>query len=368
MSASLRSAWLLPAALVLAPLPAVAQQAADAKPAAWSPREALTAESYVRPPAAIERLVTAPRQSNVTLSANTLGPDRKSFLVEVRGEMPTVETFGKPHYYFGGLQVDFKANRARALTTRGASGLALIDAATGPRRAIETPKGASVSSPKWSPDGKRVAYIANFDDASRVYVADAATGKSRLLSVQPLLATLVPDIDWTADGKQIVGVFVPTNRGPAPVRPAVETGPIVRLTDGHKDKTRNYASLLRDPFEQRAMEYYITGQLALVDATSGTVRRVGQPGLISDVSPSPDGKYFRVTLVKKPFSYIVQYTSFGQSEQLWDADGKTVAELASRPLRESDSGGDDNGPSPAAAGADTAKRDFQWLPAGSLAF
>ena len=45
-----------------------------------------------------------------------------------------------------------------------------------------------------------------------------------------------------------------------------------------------------------------------------------------------------------------------------------AAELATRPLRESDAGGgDDDGPGPR-AGADTAKRDFQWLPDGSIAF
>jgi dipeptidyl aminopeptidase/acylaminoacyl peptidase len=366
MPASHRPArWLLPATLLLVPLPAALAQQAAAKAATWSPREALTAESYVKPPAEIERLVTAPRQSNVALQ--NLGPDRKYFLVPVVEGLPTVQTFGKPHYYFGGLQVDFKANRARVMTTRGAAGLALVDATSGQRRTIETPRGASISSPKWSPDGRRVAYIANFDDASRVYVADVASGKSRQLAAQPLLATLVSDVDWTADGKSLVAVVPPLNRRAAPVRPAVETGPLVRLTDGHKDKTRTYASLLRDPYDMDLMEYYVTGQLALFDANSGAVKRVGAPAVISDVSASPDGKHFRVTLLRKPFSYIVQYTSFPQAEQLWDADGKLVTELATRPLRESDVGGDDDAPGPR-AGADTAKRDFQWLPDGSIAF
>src|SRR5947209_8388363 len=84
------------------------------QPATWSPREALTAEGYVKPPALIEKLVTAPRQNNVALT--NLGPDRKFFLVSVTDGLPSTQTFGKPHYYFAGLQVDYKANRARALT------------------------------------------------------------------------------------------------------------------------------------------------------------------------------------------------------------------------------------------------------------
>ena len=92
------------------------------------PKERLAAETYVKPPAAIARLVTAPRQNNVTL--NNQSPNRKFFLKLESEGLPSVQTFGKPHYYFGGLQVDFKANRARVLTTRGSSGLAIVDAST----------------------------------------------------------------------------------------------------------------------------------------------------------------------------------------------------------------------------------------------
>ena len=93
------------------------------------PKERLAAETYVKPPSAIERLVTAPRENNVTLTNQS--PNRKYFLKLQSEGMPSVQTFGKQHYYFGGLQVDFKANRARVLTTRGSSGLAIIDVSTG---------------------------------------------------------------------------------------------------------------------------------------------------------------------------------------------------------------------------------------------
>jgi hypothetical protein len=342
-----------------------AQQQVDTGTSGSAQRAILAAEGYVRPPAAIERLVTAPRQDNAALTNQS--PDRRHFL-KLRSEgLPSLRAFGKPHYYFGGLQVDHRANRVRTLTTRGAAGIEVVDAATGRRRAIDVPKGATVSNPAWSPDGARLAYIANFDDASRIYVADVATGKSRRLGASALLATLVTDLDWTADGRSLVAVLVPDGRGPEPRRPAVDTGPLVRLTDGHKDKTRTYASLLRDPHEKALMEYYVTGQLALVDAGSGAVRKVGAPAMLLAVDPAPNGDYFRVTLLRKPFSYIVPYTSFPQADELWDAGGKVVAQLASRPLRESDGpgGGDDDGPPGQGAGADTARRSFGWLPAGS---
>lgn len=342
--------------------PAATAQAQNGAQQALSSEEILKEERYVRPPAGIERLVTAPRQKNVTLTNQS--PNRRYFVNLQNEGLPALALFGKPHYYLGGLQVDFRANRARSLTTRGAAALAITDATAGQTRVIEAPRGASVSSPSWSPDGNRVAFIANFDDASRIYVADVASGRSRQLSAAPLLATLVTDVAWTADGKNVVAVLIPEGRQAEPKRAAIETGPLVRITDPAKNPTRTYASLLRDPTEQALLEYYSTGQLAMVDASSGAVRRIGAPAMITDVDPSPDGRYFRVTTMQKPFSYIVQYTSFGRSEQLWAADGRVVAELGTQPIRLGDVRADDQAGGAAAGGTDSAKRDFGWMPDG----
>jgi dipeptidyl aminopeptidase/acylaminoacyl peptidase len=348
-------------ALAVAPLARAQQNAPDnTAKEELPPKERLAAEKYVTPPPEIAKLVTAPRQNNVSLSNQS--PNRKWFLKLQSEGLPSVQTFGKPHYYFGGLQVDFKANRARVLTTRGAAGLSIIDASTGQSRTIETPRGASVSSPQWSPDGSKLAFIANFDDASRLYVADLATGKSKLVSPRALLATLVTTVDWTADGKSVVTVVIPDGRKAEPKRPEIETGPLVRLTDEKKEKTRNFASLLRDPYEKDLMEYYITGQLVTIDAASGAVKKIGAPGMISAVDASPDGKYFHVTLMQKPFSYIVQYNSFGTSEQIWDESGKMLAEISNRPLREVTGGDDDFGPG--AGQNDPNPRNVAWMPNG----
>jgi dipeptidyl aminopeptidase/acylaminoacyl peptidase len=69
--------------------------------------------------------------------------------------------------------------------------------------------------------------------------------------------------------------------------------------------------------------------------------------------------------MRKPFSYIVQYNSFGTSEQVWDADGKMLTEIVNRPLREvtdnddggfGGQGGGQNDPNP---------RNIGWMPNGA---
>jgi dipeptidyl aminopeptidase/acylaminoacyl peptidase len=336
----------------------------------WNPKEVLSKETYVKPPEIVERIVAAPR-NNVAFTNPS--PDRKYFLKTESEGLPSIDAFGKPHYRLGGVEIDWKANRARSLTTRGSVGLTLIDPLTGAMRTIETPKGALVSNATWSPDGKSIGYLANFDAATHIFVADVASGKSVQVTKTPLLAVRVPSFDWTADGKNVVAVLLPDNRPPEPKRPPVETGPLVRTSEAGKVlQNRNYASLLRDQYEKDLLDYHTLGQLAVIDVKSKAVKKVGAPALITSVDASPDGQYFRVTLQTKPYSYLVPVANFGTVEQLWDATGKVLTEIAKTQLREGTTGANDTtafagGPGFGGRGAgqsDTAKRNLQWNPTG----
>ena len=349
------SALALVAALSQARAQTVVQQG-------WNPKEILAKETYVKPPEIVDRIVSAAR-NNVTFTNPS--PDRRYFLKTESEGLPSIDVFGKPHYRLGGVEIDFKANRARALTTRGSVGLTLIDPNTGAMRAIETPKGAIVNGATWSPDGKAIGYIASFDAATHIYVADAASGKSVQITRTPLLATRVTGFDWTADGKNIVTVLLPDGRPAEPKRPPVETGPLVRNSDGRVLKNRNYASLLRDEYEKDLLDYYTNGQLALIDVKTKAVRKIGQPALITAVDASPDGRYFLVTLQTKPYSYLVPVSSFGTVEQIWDASGKVLAEVSKRPLVEGQAANDSAGGfGGRGAQSDTGKRNLLWNPAG----
>ena len=161
------------------------------------------------------------------------------------------------------------------------------DQVTQQSRTIETPKGATLWSQTWSPNGAQIAYIANFDDASYVYVADIASGKSTQVSKAALNATFVTNIDWTADGKGIVAVLVPDGRGPAPAHPVAD-GPEVRLTESTAKPQVIHFDLLSDPHEKAMLTYYTTGQLAVIDVKAKTVKKIGSPTTIRAVDASPD--------------------------------------------------------------------------------
>jgi dipeptidyl aminopeptidase/acylaminoacyl peptidase len=346
---------------VVAPLALSAQ---NVQQQGWDPQQILRTETYVKPPAVIERIIMTPR---VDISFTNPSPDRKWFVRMPGIDRGDFDKYGAAHVNLGGLQIDTKANRARTVTTSQRLGITLVDPSTNKERAIETPKGASITAPAWSPNGSQIAYLANFDDASYLYVADVASGKSTQVSKTPLLATLVSAVDWTADGKSIVAVFVPDMRGAAPThgKNGVETGPQVRLTESRALPQVIHPALLEDPHDKAMLKYYTTGQLALVDVKTKTLRKIGTPAMFRSVDASPDGKYFRVTIMTEPFSYIVPVSSFGSVQELWDATGKSVATLAKSPLREGasdDAPGGGRGAQQTAS--DTGKRNIQWNPVG----
>ncbi len=309
---------LQPCPSVLSPAPLSAQEAVDAE-------AVLATRSWVTPPPEIADAVLAPRYLNVTLTE--VSPDRRWFLDEVGDGPVPMERFSRPFDELGGQFYDVAANRHRNLTNRSNAGLQVISATDGSVTEIDVPDGARVSGATWSPDGSRVAFFAHFDDATHIYVADPETGRSRRITRRPVLATMVQRFEWTSGGREIATVLIPRNRRPRPLPAPVPTGPQVKLTEDGENRLRTYASLLATPYDEELLEWHVTGQLAVLDVESRRETRIGEPAMIRSFDFAPDGRYARVTTVRKPFSYIVPVTSFGRVEEVWDRDGNVLAVL-----------------------------------------
>ena len=152
-----------------------------------------------------------------------------------------------------------------------------------------------MSNAAWSPDSTSVAYLAHTDDATHIWIADVATGKSRQLTKTPVLATLVSSFEFTADGKQIAAVLIPDGRAAMPPAPTAPDGPTVKIADSDKNRLRTFPSLMSTTYEKQLLEWHATGQVAFIDVQKGVVKKVGQPVMVRSVDASPDGKYLRVT-------------------------------------------------------------------------
>src|SRR5215207_8145306 len=99
-------ARLMAAAAFAVALPLGAQNNATSTAGAqqgWNPQQILRTESFVKPPAEVERIIMAPR---VDISFSTPSPDKKWFLRATGSDRGDIQAYGKPHINLAGVQID----------------------------------------------------------------------------------------------------------------------------------------------------------------------------------------------------------------------------------------------------------------------
>ncbi len=326
-------------------------------------QDPISTESYLRPPRLIEEAVMAPWHNNRSITY--LSPDRSRYLLLPRAPLVDIAVMAKRHLNLGGIQIDPAASRQRTLTTRSSDGIVVVNLRSKAELSVQLPPGVKVTDAVWSPDSSQIAFFAHFADRTEVFVADPVTGKSRAISKMPALPTLSSAIEWIEDGKAIMTVVAPDGRKPTPNPKDVADSPRVQISDDKPTRIRTYAALLGTPFEQDLLVHFGTGQLAKINVQSGRVTPFGKPALIEAFDPQPDGKFARVTLMEKPFSYLYPASMFPEREVVWDESGQEKTELSKRGLPQATPAA----PAAAAGGrgappATNDKRSFAWHPNG----
>jgi dipeptidyl aminopeptidase/acylaminoacyl peptidase len=355
-----------------APIPAQRSGSEPARDAAQATSERAMSPAlreaearYIQPPAPIADFFG--RDPNfATLDAPS--PDGRYFLVPSATQLSTLELMSRPTYRLAELEIRPATDRLWHLDTYGIYGLRIYDLQTRRFREVKLPAKSFLSDMMWSPDGKRVAFLAHLPGGTQVWTADAATASARRFSDARILATLgteaqvniSPEVDmrpsrmlqWTTDGT-ILTLMVPVKRGPEPQRDRIPDGPLVRLTRPEATTTRTFSNLLRDAHDADLFEYYTRSQLVEL-APGKAPHAIGEPRMYESISLSPDGKYILATYIERPFSFITSYRGFPTRTVVLDRAGKLLATMDSTELREG--GGRPDG------GRDRSPREITWRP------
>jgi dipeptidyl aminopeptidase/acylaminoacyl peptidase len=284
---------------------------------------AVPAQEYQLPPQAVVDLLDAPPSPSVRLS-----PDARWMLIVEQPALPSIADVARPWIGLAGLRIDPSRNSLRQ--TSFGTGLVLRDLTGDVQRRIALPAAARIDAIGWSHTSDRFALTVVEDDRIELWVCETAKTPPRRLVQR--LNTVLTGFRWMPDGRRLLVSLIPEDRGAAPSRPAVPSGPIAMESSGRKSPLRTYQDLLSDEHDTELFEHYTSGQLTIVDACSGDATALGQTRRITSFEPSPDGQHVLVSTLQRPFSYVLPYYRFPELIEVWTSSGELQHTVAALPL------------------------------------
>jgi len=288
---------------------------------------------YQLPPAEIVKIVDAAPTPAISIS-----PDKKNIIVVERAGNIIISELSAEEFRIAGLRIDPAISGPSRQTYNNGFKIMNIDG-TNIREIAGMPKEAQLGSPVWCINGTKFAFTNTKSSSIELWVCDVTSLKVQKIADGINLVFGSSSgrgsggvINWLSDNKSILYYVSDPGRGSKPVRSSIPDGPVVSENLGKAGQAATYQDLLKDPVDEMIFEYYAKSQLMLWDGTNSV--KLGKPGMITEITPSPDGKYFMITLISRPFSYIVPYSSFPSVTQIWDLTGNNVKTLLEEPLIE----------------------------------
>ena len=267
--------------------------------------------AYQLPPQAVVDIIDAKADPAISFS-----PDSQWMLFVERESMPDISHVARRMLGLAGVRIDPAINGRFA--TNFFTGLSLGKRGEDANRnlvKIPLSPESKLIGISWSHDSKHFSYTLATASGQELWVCPVdEPEKSRKLTGR--LNTVMGRTDWMPDGNAILCQLVPEDRGEEPVDQNAPTGPNIQESYGNKSPTRTFQDLLENAHDEALFSHYATTQLAIL-GLDGSVRNLGQPGIYSRVSPSPSGDFVLLTRIKKPFSYLMTYSSFPRNVEVW---------------------------------------------------
>jgi dipeptidyl aminopeptidase/acylaminoacyl peptidase len=284
-------------------------------------------DPYRTPPSEVVDIVDAPPTPDVSIS-----PDAAWMAVTSQRAYPTISQLAQPALGLAGVRFNPRTS-GDDQPPLGIS-IDLIRISDGRQWSLQLPEGAQLSDPFWSSDGRHLAFTNTTDDGVELWVASVDSKRAKSLTGPELMAAFGRPCQWMPDSEALLCTLVPTDRGAAPERPLVPSGPTVQEASGGQRATvRTYQNLLTNSFDEALLDYYFTAQLTRIDLDGGR-EPMGEPAIFAQLDLAPDGGHVLVSRVTRPYSYLVPIYDFPQEVEVWGHGGQEVHTVASLPLAE----------------------------------
>ena len=286
--------------------------------------------SYQKPPPEILELV------DITLPPRVLIDENKNFMIYLyRNSYKSIDELSSPEIKLAGLRLNPNSNSRSRTNYYNNIMISKMDQIGKKAKQIKgLPKNPKLANIKWSPDQTKIAMTNTKEEGVELWYIDLEKLTAKKLTGPKLNASLGDVITWYQDSKNILTKFKLKN-SPDIIdgEDVVPTGPIISSNDGKKAQNRTYQDLLKNEVDEKNFETLARSVLSKV-SLKGKTKLLAKKNLYHEIDFSPDGKFILISIIQKPFSYLVPYYRFPMKYAIYSSKGKELTVLHEVPLIE----------------------------------
>ena len=284
--------------------------------------------TYQKPSAEIMALADYERAPSVMMDSK-----KQYILFSYRNTYKTLDDLNQEEMRLGGLRINPTANISSTLTYVNNIKVRKVS----DKNEVQVknlPENLRLGYTSMSPNEKKVAFTNTTSTGVELWVLDFETATVTKLTDANLNANMGNPFSWNPNSESLLVRMLPKNR-PTLIdqKKDLPTGPTVSTSDGKVSQNRTYQDLLKNPIDEKNFETLIISELYTV-SLSGKATLFKKADLYSEESFSPDGKYIMISMIEKPFSYIVPLNRFPEKTVVYDMNGKEIKVVNEVPLFE----------------------------------
>ncbi len=274
--------------------------------------------TYQLPPKSILDLADFQRSPSVSMDSK-----KQFMLLSYRNTYKSLDDLNQEEMRLGGLRINPVTNISSTVTYINNLKIRKISEKD-EKQVIGLPSDPKISNITWSPDETKISFANTTASGVELWFIDVASAKATKLTSDTVNANFGGPFSWFSDSKSILVRMLPEGRNKLiDSKKDLPTGPIVSNADGSKSQNRTYQDLLKNKTDEANFETLVTSELQKV-TLDGSATNFMKSDMYVGESFSPDGKYLMVTILKKPFSYIVPLNRFPMQTIVFDNTGKQV--------------------------------------------
>jgi dipeptidyl aminopeptidase/acylaminoacyl peptidase len=281
--------------------------------------------NYKTPPKEITNIIENSKNNTVLISG------RGNFMaIMEEPTYPTIKEISKPILKLAGLRID--PNNNGNIKSSYYQNLRIKNLNNSKELPIHgLPENALISDVSFSPNEDHIGFTISTENEIQLWIASLNSLEARRLTHFALNDVYGTVYQWAPNGETILANFILDNRKLPPKKDETPKGPIVMENLGTRTPGRTYQDLLKNPYDEALLDYYLISQLKMVYLNGESVN-FSRPGIYKNFDFSPDGNVIMVSAIQKPYSYHVPIQYFPYNINILDKYGKLVKKLADIPI------------------------------------